>query len=152
MGWKFYRIWSTDWIKDPETEGKKLLSAISQAIAEYQAPEIIPEEIEHTDFLKISRRTKADLKKEDITQFRSPHFGKNVKEIPIADIEKTMLKMLEHGFGYTKEGLFDDIAKYGYGWKRKGKTIVETLSQAYDHLLSNGSIMESYGKMSIGKK
>lgn len=147
MGWKFYRIWSTDWIKDPDTEGKKLLSAISQAIAEYQEPEIIPEETEHTDFLKISRRTKADLKKEDITQFRSPHFGKNVKEIPIADIEKTMLKMLEHGYGYTKEGLFDDIAKYGYGWKRKGKTIVGALTQAYDHLLSNGSIMEENGRI-----
>ena len=25
MGWKIYRIWSTDWIKDPITEGKNLL-------------------------------------------------------------------------------------------------------------------------------
>lgn len=32
MGWKIYRIWSTDWIKDPATEGMKLVEAIEEAI------------------------------------------------------------------------------------------------------------------------
>ena len=32
MGWKLYRVWSTDWIKDPKNEGLKLLSAIDNAI------------------------------------------------------------------------------------------------------------------------
>lgn len=35
IGWKIYRIWSTDWIKDPLTEGRKLLNAINKAISEY---------------------------------------------------------------------------------------------------------------------
>jgi very-short-patch-repair endonuclease len=35
MGWKIYRIWSTDWIKDPMTEGEKLISAIDNAISNY---------------------------------------------------------------------------------------------------------------------
>ena len=35
MGWKIYRIWSTDWIKDPITEGNKLLEAVEDAIANY---------------------------------------------------------------------------------------------------------------------
>jgi len=35
MGWKIYRIWSTDWIKDSITEGKKLISAIKDVIANY---------------------------------------------------------------------------------------------------------------------
>lgn len=35
MGWKIYRIWSTDWIKDPVTEGKKLLEAVERAIDNY---------------------------------------------------------------------------------------------------------------------
>lgn len=30
MGWKFYRIWSTDWIKDTNTEKEKLLQAIKE--------------------------------------------------------------------------------------------------------------------------
>ncbi len=35
MGWKIYRIWSTDWIKDPITEGKRLLEVVDKAISEY---------------------------------------------------------------------------------------------------------------------
>ena len=33
MGWKLYRIWSTDFIKNPFVEGQKLLEAVEQAIA-----------------------------------------------------------------------------------------------------------------------
>lgn len=36
MGWKFHRIWSTDWIKDPVKEGKILVDAIEKAISSYQ--------------------------------------------------------------------------------------------------------------------
>jgi hypothetical protein len=32
MGWTLYRIWSTDWIKDPVAEGQKLVDAIERAI------------------------------------------------------------------------------------------------------------------------
>lgn len=35
MGWKIYRIWSTDWIKDPVTEGKLLEQAVNAAITTY---------------------------------------------------------------------------------------------------------------------
>lgn len=35
MGWKFYRIWSTDWIKDSVSEGKRLLEAVGKSIIEY---------------------------------------------------------------------------------------------------------------------
>jgi very-short-patch-repair endonuclease len=36
IGWKIYRIWSTDWVKDPITEGQKLIDAVNKAISEYQ--------------------------------------------------------------------------------------------------------------------
>jgi len=42
MGWKIYRIWSTDWIKDPVTEGQKLIEAVESAINNY-AEEIEPD-------------------------------------------------------------------------------------------------------------
>ncbi|RNC29234.1 MAG: ATP-dependent RecD-like DNA helicase [Candidatus Dichloromethanomonas elyunquensis] len=35
MGWKIHRVWSTDWIKDPVTEGQKLIDAIESAINNY---------------------------------------------------------------------------------------------------------------------
>ena len=38
MGWKFYRIWSTDWFKTPADEQKRLLAAVEKALAEMPAP------------------------------------------------------------------------------------------------------------------
>lgn len=35
IGWRIHRIWSTDWIKDPLTEGRKLLDAVNKSISEY---------------------------------------------------------------------------------------------------------------------
>ncbi len=35
MGWSIYRVWSTDWIKDPVTEGNKLIEAVEDAINKY---------------------------------------------------------------------------------------------------------------------
>ncbi|WP_407311770.1 DUF4011 domain-containing protein [Desulfosporosinus sp. SB140] len=35
IGWKIYRIWSTDWIKDPVSEGQKLIEAVEKAISKY---------------------------------------------------------------------------------------------------------------------
>lgn len=32
MGWTIYRIWSTDWIKDPKTEEVKLINAVEKAL------------------------------------------------------------------------------------------------------------------------
>lgn len=32
MGWKIYRIWSTDWIKDHKKEGEKLIQAIENQL------------------------------------------------------------------------------------------------------------------------
>lgn len=31
-GWKLYRIWSTDWIKDPRAESQRLIAAIEEAL------------------------------------------------------------------------------------------------------------------------
>ena len=41
MGWKIYRIWSTDWIKDPVTEGQRLIDMVDNAINGYI--EAVPE-------------------------------------------------------------------------------------------------------------
>lgn len=32
MGWTIYRIWSTDWIKDPKTEEEKLINAVEKSL------------------------------------------------------------------------------------------------------------------------
>jgi len=38
IGWKIYRVWSTDWIKDQKTESDRLKKAVEKAIAQYSEP------------------------------------------------------------------------------------------------------------------
>lgn len=42
MGWKLYRIWSPDWVKDPASEGDRLLEAVQDAIASFKGAESAP--------------------------------------------------------------------------------------------------------------
>lgn len=35
IGWKIYRIWSTDWIKDPKNEGNRLIEAVQNALENF---------------------------------------------------------------------------------------------------------------------
>ena len=35
IGWKIYRIWSTDWIKDPITEGQNLIRVVDKALSSF---------------------------------------------------------------------------------------------------------------------
>ena len=51
MGWRIYRIWSTDWIKDPVTEGEKLVEAVEKALLDYnnETDDLVFERIEKVD-------------------------------------------------------------------------------------------------------
>lgn len=46
MGWKFYRIWSTDWFRNKSVEKERLLSAVKEA---FESVSQIPEETPATD-------------------------------------------------------------------------------------------------------
>lgn len=45
MGWSVYRVWSTEWYKNPVTEKKRLLQAVQEAIAEKTAHPETPEDM-----------------------------------------------------------------------------------------------------------
>lgn len=74
MGWKIYRIWSTDWIKDPVTEGAHLIAAINDAIANYDdsmsneaSNEAREDDSDAEDFVSINR------KETSITDYGNPY-------------------------------------------------------------------------------
>lgn len=60
MGWKIHRIWSTDWIKDPVTEGQKLIDAVESAINNYaedsEPDPQMPLSQEESEFLSINEK------------------------------------------------------------------------------------------------
>lgn len=152
MGWKIYRVWSTDWVKDPHTEREKLLHAVNSAIKEY-SEEIRsnPVELKNSiSFLSISTKSMQESIRERFEIIKSRYAGLNVVDIPISDIEMTMLRVLQNGFGLDKTSLFKETALYGYCWQRLGSNIKFKFEQAYYNLLKTKKIEEEKdGKIKV---
>ena len=60
IGWRLYRVWSTEWYKNPEIEGQKLIAFIDAAIAEVDERIQREEEEKHLE----EERKKAQFAKE----------------------------------------------------------------------------------------
>ncbi len=74
MGWKIYRIWSTDWIKDQSSEGERLLLAIEEALKNYGFEEQIPleeDEPEMEDFVSLDEKIVTEEEKQNPYGFES---------------------------------------------------------------------------------
>ena len=61
LGWKIYRIWSTDWYRHPVESGKKLLEAIESIKINIMAEEIRPENNSETFQDEIRDNEKIDV-------------------------------------------------------------------------------------------
>jgi very-short-patch-repair endonuclease len=99
MGWKIYRIWSTDWIKDPITEGEKLISAINNAISNYGTVETLPpeeSEIAPDDFITEKPRAM------DLEQQLNPYQFEKYKETNFSNLPRNSWGYLELTDGITE--------------------------------------------------
>ena len=152
MGWKIHRIWSTDWIKDPNSEKRKLLAAIQKAIIGYAEPSVSSDEKSDDSFeehfLDISDADTTDQMSE-YQKVRSAYWGMNIQDIPSNDIEETIFKILRTGYGYNMESLFKNTAKYGYGWQRTGKNIKARFNTVLKRLLNKKKIIIENGIIKI---
>lgn len=101
MGWRIFRIWSTDWVKDPVTEGKHLLDAISTAIKEYKDPS----QLQKKSKVKKERQSESKYEKtvevvEDSTGYgfeiyKEIEYPKSAYGKPISTIAQEIEKIVE---------------------------------------------------------
>lgn len=95
IGWKIYRIWSTDWIKDTSAEGEKLLSAVRNAIEQHPLNNISNDIVEvksveiENDFIEVvSKDTQLSGNRID-DKSANPYGFENYIETQISDVERT---------------------------------------------------------------
>ncbi|WP_025715969.1 DUF4011 domain-containing protein [Paenibacillus sp. 1-18] len=89
IGWKIYRIWSTDWIKDPVTEGKKLLEAVEKATKEYVETGFKPKESEdRLSSPKINIEVLEKPMSNDDIQYDNPYSFAYYKEANIHEVKR----------------------------------------------------------------
>lgn len=110
MGWKIYRIWSTDWIKDPITEGQKLVEAIENAIANYG----IDEDAIQLNLTNNTQNTSAD----DFVSVEE-------KELSVQSTENP------YGFEEAELPNFSSLPRNRYGYLELTDCIMEVVNTEY---------------------
>jgi superfamily I DNA and/or RNA helicase/very-short-patch-repair endonuclease len=99
-GWRFHRIWSTSWLRDPGNEIKKLLSAIKQAESDFEnnkvtIKKILPKvKIERKEDITVDLTVDSNIKPDWIETYVEIEFKINTYGAELADISTT--KMAEH--------------------------------------------------------
>lgn len=93
MGWKFIRIWSTDWIKDPVSEGQRVLREIQKAIDEFGTEP--QDEVKTIPFKEASDYYDADAAEPEqekvdprFSEYREMTFIKSAWESPLPAVAK----------------------------------------------------------------
>ena len=143
MGWKFYRIWSTDWIKDPEYEKNRLVEAIERAVLIYheKTPESIQDNSDENDYSEVIEVTTKTTATEPEKDHSSKFIGSKPLDIPISDYKETVITFLSMGYGSNqKESLIKTAAKLAYGWDRVGSNIRKQFNKAINALEREGKI------------
>ena len=96
MGWKFYRIWSTDWFRSKQIEKQKLLEAVNAALSISEA-----EKSETMDAETDEQKTDATVQTYEV-RMAEKHL--NFPEYKAANIDRLAKRFLPHDFkGMVKE-------------------------------------------------
>lgn len=126
LGWRFHRIWSTDWFRNPEAEVEKTLAAYSQALAA-------------SDKGEPAGRRSASVSDESkkIPSIQNNRIGEcpvRATGIPITEYrQRTLIELINwiesDGLLRTEDDLIDE-AKNALGFRKRGTRIVRILSAA----------------------
>lgn len=140
MGWKIYRIWSTDWIKDPKNEGEKLVAAIENEIEFYHfvnSDKDNNETNENEDkFLTLTKKEtdkESLIKYYDFTEYNDDIFDRTFFEnIDDYSDEDCIMMVVENCYPIHYDLLCQKIAPvYGY------KSASLKIRRIVDYLCSN---------------
>jgi very-short-patch-repair endonuclease len=131
LGWRFHRIWSTDWFQHREREVARTVAAYEAALAE---PEVLtnsppPIRSEHaTEHVAPSRPRQSRT----LPKPWEPD-GRNIDEYPVYELVKFMRWIMSDGVLRTREDLIA-IGTRALGYQRRGSKIVTALGEAIDKI------------------
>ena len=135
MGWKFYRIWSTDWFKNTSVEKERLLKAAKEAMNDDVPHEINSNRDEENETsadevfeetMQENHKTFPEYKQADVYRFsvtdNFQDFVKKVMDIEAPISEERLLKRIPWMFGREKvtKAVKDEYEKKMFRCERNG--------------------------------
>jgi very-short-patch-repair endonuclease len=131
MGWTIYRVWSTDWIKDPKTEGEKLLNAVKEAIANYHETATPPQKpVPTPDDLTVSDNPETN------TELQQTDFAEAAVQLEL-DMPKVTQETLKQAFSMLNAKERDH--KHEKTYKEKCRSLYKDI-EAIKDILNTGTV------------
>lgn len=119
LGWRFYRIWSTDWFRNREVEKKRLISAVEKAIRKFNVDNDIKDDFE----IKSKQKEKEEVlsekvlnvikeEKKEIRSFFKEYEHYNVKSQKMSTFATTIYPLVDLEGPITEGLLISKVADF----------------------------------------
>lgn len=141
MGWRLHRIWSTDWIKDPVSEGQRLCAAVEDAIANYgkktQAPVVSRVKFSEVNplaqYYDIRETAEEEVDDFGFEAFHEIQLPKSVMEAPIPKIAEFIERLVKEQYPVHMQTVYKQCAPLYSNIKvtNKVKNGVDFVVEAY---------------------
>lgn len=148
LGWKIVRVWSTDWVRDPERQLQRIELAYQDALVEAEEPaleEITPEQIAP----EASKPLEATLHFANET--KTSVIFDNINDVPESTIEDIVARILQRTGPCAKEDLIRTVSRE-LGFRRLGQRIRERLSSSVAVLLHDEKLRDVGGRLAFNDR
>ncbi len=126
-GWRFHRIWSTDWFRDPEGETRKAVNAWKQAVRDADTADARPPKAADVP----EQTSQADADDAAPARSRRPNIitGQSIDKYPLYVLVLLARWILSDTLLRTDEELMSEMRK-DLGFKRRGRRVDAALEAA----------------------
>ncbi|WP_425613631.1 AAA domain-containing protein [Anatilimnocola sp. NA78] len=142
LGWKMIRIWSTDWIRNPDRQIARVLAAFEKASAQSsnRTSGIEANSDEVLDDLKL---------RIDVKAVSTDIVFSSIREVPEGHLHNTFQTIVKRGGAIDLEGLIQQSSR-NLGFGRTGKQIRQRLEKAIHEQLQIGHLRWVGDRISSG--
>jgi very-short-patch-repair endonuclease len=131
LGWHICRVWSTDWLRDRDTQVKRVKAALEIAQREGDAPRHPPEK----------RRPPAPPSGKTLVVEEAPNASKyrTIDDVPDDVLRETVCNSLR-SLGATEPGEFITFMARQFGFARTGSRIQARIEEMLETLIREGEV------------
>ena len=131
LGWKFHRIWSTNWFRDPDSEIDRLVEAYEVNLAHVNSAgtgmPVVNKESNYSAPLHVRQ---PEIQR-SLSSFNV--YGKPITQVSKLHLNSCMKHVLQVNGFITRDEAIEEARK-ALGYARKGPSIVSILGQTYDRV------------------
>ncbi len=151
LGWRICRVWSTDWVRDPERQIKRIMLAYEEELSRFDSGQgLVADSVLPADVKEINEE-------QPVLRIRDPNEEalvsgsySSIEDVPNHVLRELISGLLRRVGQTSREQLVKSVARE-LGFQRTGKKIQERVEATIDNMAVRGDLMNNdEGFLSVG--